>query len=147
MDEVRSQCPVCGEVGGFHNRLTHDNTIVPAGAQLPSGWLKAYLEEKKYWEDEQKARLAESVSELSVEVVVVEPEVKTATSVCSAHQETEPGCVTCLSTPAMVLGITESQWRRLIVAAEVSGIASCRYCGFDQYKNHPRCVKCGSGSW
>ena len=55
---VQTQCPVCHEVGGFHNRLTHDSTVVPADSRLPSGWLKQYL-------DEQKARLAESVSTLS----------------------------------------------------------------------------------
>jgi hypothetical protein len=64
---------VCGEVGGFHNRLTHDNTLVSAEYRLPSGWLKQYLDEKKYWEEEEKARVAESVSAL-FGIPVEEPE-------------------------------------------------------------------------
>jgi len=53
---VQSQCPVCGEVGGFHNKQTHDGLLMPADSLLPSGWLKQYQEEKKYWEQEAKER-------------------------------------------------------------------------------------------
>lgn len=55
---VQAQCPVCSEVGGFHNRDSHESRMLPAEARLPSGWLKT-------WQEEEKARLAASVSELS----------------------------------------------------------------------------------
>lgn len=67
--------------------------------------------------------------------------------VCSAHLGFEVGCFACSATPAMVLGITEAEWERAKVAAEKTGVAACQHCGFEQYKNHERCVKCGSGYW
>lgn len=70
---VQTQCPVCHEVGGFHNRETHESRMLPAESRLPSGWLKT-------WQEEEKTRLAESVSDLSgITVESVVEEAKTVT--------------------------------------------------------------------
>lgn len=68
-------------------------------------------------------------------------------SVCSQHREVETGCGACIATPAMVLGITEAEWDRMVQVAEATGLGECHHCGLLQYKNHYRCVKCGSAAW
>lgn len=47
----------------------------------------------------------------------------------------------------MVLGVTEEEWDRKKAEAEATGIAPCHYCGFEQYRNHNNCVKCGVPDW
>jgi len=68
-------------------------------------------------------------------------------SVCSAHREVVLGCKLCESTPAEVLGITEDEWTLLKFYAEVTGIAPCLRCGFEQFRNHNMCVKCSLIDW
>lgn len=67
--------------------------------------------------------------------------------VCSWHPQYQADCHACNATPAMVLGVTEEEWDRKKAEAEATGIAPCHYCGFEQYRNHNNCVKCGVPDW
>lgn len=61
--------------------------------------------------------------------------------VCSAHQGDTPvpGCAACVSTPAMVLGVTEEQWAAEMARAEATGMWTCSRCGFTQFYSHQGC--------
>lgn len=49
--------------------------------------------------------------------------------------------------PWRVVGATKREWDQKVAEAVSTGLASCHYCGFEQYKNHKLCVKCGVPDW